>query len=278
VPIDDLGLDGPMMVIGRETALPSGRVGLLGVTPAGDIVVVEFKTGSENSDYRHALAQLLDFGVDLWRMDPEAFETTVTVSYLATRHCPATDLARDAPSLREAARRTWPHLDDEALDGFERRVAARLDDGGFHFVLAAQRITRNSRSPIEYLQQTHATGSWIGRQGHSQNRTVRCQVTAAPRSAPTLRFQRFRRNGPRPQEVTVGFCGGGGEAQSRMPVPRCDMPLTVQPDSVEAFGSVFGKRPSKRWLGCQGGTSELAAGQYAADSSRAPDRFARTGS
>jgi hypothetical protein len=160
VPIDDLGLDGPMMVVGRETALPSGRVDLLGVTPAGDILVVEFKTGPENPDYRHALAQLLDYGADLWRMDAEVFETTVTVSYLATKHCPANDPARDAPSLREAARRTWPHLDDEALDGFERRVAARLDDGGFHFVLAAQRITRNSRSTIEYLQQTHATGSF----------------------------------------------------------------------------------------------------------------------
>jgi hypothetical protein len=130
------------------------------VTPAGDILVVEFKTGPDNPDYRHALAQLLDYGADLWRMDPEVFETTVTVSYLATKHCPATDPARDAPSLREAARRTWPHLDDEALDAFERRVAARLDDGGFHFVLAAQRITRNSRTTIEYLQQTHATGSF----------------------------------------------------------------------------------------------------------------------
>jgi hypothetical protein len=160
VPVDDLGLDGPMMVVGRETALPSGRVDLLGLTPAGDVLVIEFKTGPNNPDYRHALAQLLDYGADLWRMDLEEFDTTVTMSYLQTKHCPASDPARDSPSLREAAHRTWPNLLDDQLDAFEQRIAARLADGGFHFVLVAQRITNNARSTIEYLQQTHATGSF----------------------------------------------------------------------------------------------------------------------
>lgn len=160
IPVDDLGLDGPMMVVGRETALPSGRVDLLGVTPAGDILVIEFKTGPNNPDYRHALAQLLDYGADLWQMDPAEFDTNACVSYLRTEHCPADDPARDARSLREAARLTWPHLEEGELDAFEHRIAERLNDGGFHFVLAAQRITRNSRSTIEYLQQTHATGSF----------------------------------------------------------------------------------------------------------------------
>jgi hypothetical protein len=160
IPVDDLGLDGPMMVIGRETALPSGRVDLLGVTPAGDILVIEFKTGPNNPDYRHALAQLLDYGSDLWRMAFEEFDTTVTVSYLQTKYCAASDPAHDAPSLREAAHRTWPELADDQLDSFEQRITARLADGGFHFVLVAQRITNNSRSTIEYLQQVHATGSF----------------------------------------------------------------------------------------------------------------------
>ena len=160
VPIDDLGLDGPMMVIGRETALPSGRVDLLGVTPTGDLLIVEFKTGPANPDYRHALAQLLDYGADLWQMDPEEFDTTVTVSYLASKHCPADDPAHGAADLRDAAQRTWPHLEDADLDAFQERIAARLAEGRFHFVLAAQRITRNARSTIEYLQQTHGTASF----------------------------------------------------------------------------------------------------------------------
>jgi hypothetical protein len=82
------------------------------------------------------------------------------VSYLNTAHCPADDPARGAGSLREAARRTWPDLEEAELDALEHRIAARLGDGGFHFVLAAQRITLNSRSTIEYLQQTHSTGSF----------------------------------------------------------------------------------------------------------------------
>jgi hypothetical protein len=36
------------MVVGRETALPSGRVDLLAVTPTGDVLIIEFKTGPQN--------------------------------------------------------------------------------------------------------------------------------------------------------------------------------------------------------------------------------------
>jgi hypothetical protein len=160
IPVDDLGLDGPMMVIGRETALPSGATDLLGITPTGALLVIEFKTGPNNPDYRHALAQLLDYGADLWRMGMDEFDTTVTASYLGTERCPIDDPARGAETVHDAARLTWPHLDKEQLAALTQRVEARLADGGFHFVLVAQRITPNSRSTIEYLHRTHSTGSF----------------------------------------------------------------------------------------------------------------------
>jgi hypothetical protein len=156
IPVDDLGLDGPLMVVGRETALPSGRVDLLTVTPAGDVLIIEFKTGPQNPDYRHALAQLLDYASDLWQMDPGDFATNVVVSYLATRHCPPSDPAHGATTLRDAATRTWPGLDADELDAFENSLARRLSEGRFHLVLAAQRVTRNLRTTIEFLQQSEA--------------------------------------------------------------------------------------------------------------------------
>jgi RecB family endonuclease NucS len=67
IPVEEFGVAGPMMIVGRETTLPSGAVDLVGLTRSGHVVVIEFKTGPQNSDFRHVLAQLLDYGSDLWR-------------------------------------------------------------------------------------------------------------------------------------------------------------------------------------------------------------------
>jgi RecB family endonuclease NucS len=66
LPVDDLGISGPLLVVGREASVASGSIDLVGVVPSGDVVLVEFKTGPQNPDFRHALAQLIDYGSDLW--------------------------------------------------------------------------------------------------------------------------------------------------------------------------------------------------------------------
>jgi RecB family endonuclease NucS len=53
---DDLGLDGDLRVIGRETSLASGSIDLLCLASSGDVVLVEFKTRPHNPDLRHVLA------------------------------------------------------------------------------------------------------------------------------------------------------------------------------------------------------------------------------
>jgi hypothetical protein len=60
LPIEELGLTGPLLVVGRETTLPSGAADLLALAPTGDVVVIEMKTGPQNSDFRAALAQATD--------------------------------------------------------------------------------------------------------------------------------------------------------------------------------------------------------------------------
>ena len=77
IPIEEFGFEDNLMVVGREARLPSGAVDLVGVTRNGNILVMEFKTGPQNSDFRHALAQLLDYGSDLWELDYEEFEISV---------------------------------------------------------------------------------------------------------------------------------------------------------------------------------------------------------
>ena len=63
LPIEEYELPGPLMVVGRETPLPSGSVDLICLTRTGELLLVEFKTGPKNPDFRHTLAQLLDYGL-----------------------------------------------------------------------------------------------------------------------------------------------------------------------------------------------------------------------
>jgi hypothetical protein len=59
LPLEELGLVGPAMVVGRESSLDSGRVDLVLLGNGGDLALVEFKTGPQNPDFRECLAQLL---------------------------------------------------------------------------------------------------------------------------------------------------------------------------------------------------------------------------
>lgn len=154
LPIEELGLTGPLLVIGRETTLPSGAVDLLAVTPAGDLVVIEMKTGPQNSDFRAALAQATDYGADLWQMTFDVFEATVAVRHFASTHCgPA---FRGLRSLAEAAKIAWPQMTDEEEAAFRDRLTSVLAAGEFHFVIVAQRFTQSMMTTVGYLNEVAA--------------------------------------------------------------------------------------------------------------------------
>ena len=87
LPLEEFGLPDPLLVVGRETSLPSGAADLLALAPTGDILVVEMKTGPQNSDFRAALAQATDDGADLWQMTPDVFEATSPARYFASAFC-----------------------------------------------------------------------------------------------------------------------------------------------------------------------------------------------
>jgi hypothetical protein len=59
----------------------------VGLSLSGHLIVVEFKTGTQNSDFRKALAQLLDYGSDLCGMNYEEFESTVATRYFTSPPC-----------------------------------------------------------------------------------------------------------------------------------------------------------------------------------------------
>ena len=148
-----LGLREPLMVVGRETTLASGAVDLLAVTPDGDILIIEFKTGPKNPDFRAALAQLLDYGSDLWQLNINEFEAAVAVRYFQGVHCPPKSPAKGATGLLAAAQATWPAMDETALTRFAERVSDALTRGAFHYLVVAQRFTDPMESTVRYLNQ-----------------------------------------------------------------------------------------------------------------------------
>jgi len=111
IPAEDLGLDGDLLVVGRETTLASAAIDLLCLARSGDLVLVEFKTGPQNPDFRHALAQVVDYGSDLWRLSYEDFDRGVVQRYLSRYQ-----VAGEAPlaDLDEAISHAgWNLSDDE---------------------------------------------------------------------------------------------------------------------------------------------------------------------
>lgn len=159
VPTEDLGLDGELLVVGRETTLASGYIDLLCLSRSGEVVLIEFKTGPQNPDFRHALAQVIDYGSDLWRMSVDEFDRGVVQRYLSGGR--AESRFAGARDLRDAiARLPWT-LTDEELDATVSRLADVLTTGDFHYVVAAQRFTPSMATSLEYLNSTMRFGRFF---------------------------------------------------------------------------------------------------------------------
>ena len=150
LPIEEFDMTGPLMVVGRETTLPSGAVDLVALARSGDLLVIEFKTGPQNTDFRSALAQLLDYGSDLWRMSYDDFERTVATRYFSSERCHDPRL-RGMSSLERAANTTWPDLSEEEKARIRDRLTQQLSKGTFSYVLVAQRFTSTIERTIEYV-------------------------------------------------------------------------------------------------------------------------------
>lgn len=159
IPSDDLGLDGDLLVVGRETTLASGAIDLLLLARSGDLVLVEFKTGPQNPDFRHALAQVIDYGSDLWRLSVEDFDRGVVQRYLAGAH--VVSGFKTANDLSAAIALTDWGLDAEGRAALDARLADVLANGDFTYVVAAQRFTEPMRRSLEYLNATMRFGRFF---------------------------------------------------------------------------------------------------------------------
>jgi hypothetical protein len=150
LPLEELGLSGPAVVVGRESQLESGRIDLVVLGNGGELALVEFKTGPQNSDFRECLAQLIDYGSDLWGLTVEEFDTRVARRYF--------DSDRSSPeltgkSLSEVLAQAWGASSGDAVD-WRQRLSVQLKEGDFHYIAVAQRFTAPVLRTLQYLNAT----------------------------------------------------------------------------------------------------------------------------
>lgn len=148
--LEEFDLEGPLLIVGKEMWLESGAVDLVGLAKGGEIVLIEFKTGPKNPDFRHALAQLLDYGSDLWTKSFDQFEDLAR-RYFSSEHC--TDVKyKNKTSLWDAARCLWHDMHEEEWENTHKdKLAQQLRDGDMTYVLAAQQFTHSMKREIHYM-------------------------------------------------------------------------------------------------------------------------------
>lgn len=155
LPIDEFGMVGPLMVVGRETVLPSGAVDLVALARSGELLIVEFKTGPSNPDFRAVLAQLLDYGSDLWGMSLEQFEQAVAARYFASSYCSSTAFKGES-TLGGAMKTAWSDMTDDEAVALRESLSHQLETGSFHYVAVAQRFTPTVLKTVDYLNASMA--------------------------------------------------------------------------------------------------------------------------
>ena len=148
-PVEEMGLADSIMIVGREAMVPSGYIDLLAIARTGDVLVIEFKTGPGNPDFRHVLAQLFDYGSHLWGMTYGQFEAN-SARFFMSEHCSDPDL-RGKSSLVEAAAAKWSGYSEDESSQFQDRLAWNLSAGSFYYVIAAQDFTPEIGQTVEYL-------------------------------------------------------------------------------------------------------------------------------
>jgi len=161
IPAADLDLRTPLLVVGRETGLgDAGAADLIAVDMTGEVLVVEFKRGPDNPDARRVVAQLLDYGAQMYGMRFEEFDRAVARPYFNSERCHAVELKGN--SLEEAALSLWGRSEEESEEGpaefdvsrFREKLGQRLANGHFTYVVVSTRITDRVRSVLEYLNRT----------------------------------------------------------------------------------------------------------------------------
>ena len=130
-------------ILAREFPVASGFLDAIGVDQDGEIYIIETKC-YQNSDKRHVLAQVLDYGASLWRTYSDTQEF---IAQLQDAVADQFDM-----SLREKLAETF---EVDSWDGDEHlaQVRENVAGGRFHFVVLMNRLDDRLKDLIAFVNQ-----------------------------------------------------------------------------------------------------------------------------
>jgi hypothetical protein len=140
LPTEELGL-GPLVAVANELDLGGGPLDLLAVDGSGRLAIIEFKRGSENSDVRRVIAQVLDYGSTLWRLRYDDLEA----------RCRRCEPGFTDGLAEHVAKRLAELGQPFDIDGFRRGVETSLETGNFVFLYVARDLDPRTRRIMTYL-------------------------------------------------------------------------------------------------------------------------------
>ena len=139
LPFEELGLGVPV-TLANELDLGGGPLDTLAADPSGQLIIIEYKKGSENSDVRKVVAQVLDYGSAMWRKSYSELEAACLRSGM-----PGTLVARMQTQLEKVGHEAFD------ADSFEAGLAKCLDDGTFVFLYVARDLDAKTNRIMTYL-------------------------------------------------------------------------------------------------------------------------------
>lgn len=143
IPLDELGVEGRLHVLGREFPTSNGPVDALATDVDGNVYLIETKL-FKNPDKRQVLAQVLDYGAAIWAGQPTVEQISAGLRVYADRN------KLPVPEARLVA---FLEADEETADGHLENVATALAEGRFTAIVLMDRLTDRLRDLIRFMNE-----------------------------------------------------------------------------------------------------------------------------
>ena len=279
LPSADLGL-GELCPLGTELDFGHGPIDLLCSDPDGQIVIVEFKRGTENPDVRRVVAQVLDYGASLWRVGYDELDRVCTganggLADLVAERCAVLDVPFDPDSFRRTITTTLDSGEfvflyvGRDLDDRTRRIMTYLAEGPrmSFFAVEVDYFRAGSGSPSTLVPRTAFVPSWVAETSASESAAAslaaappafhellrRMDGLAAERGLMTKRGKTGFNYGPRPTGAGAKFVQGvgvystGRGAELNLGVFRDAGRNDLADDILARIAHLTGSTPSPAW-------------------------------
>ncbi|MFN0181731.1 MAG: hypothetical protein ACKVZ0_23225 [Gemmatimonadales bacterium] len=143
IPLDDLGEDSPLHVLGREFPTANGPIDVLATDLSGNTYIIETKL-FKNPDKRQVLAQVLDYGAALWAAEPSVEDLLEGLRRDANHRQAPDPLVRLTEFLDGDAEAVSSHLE---------RLVQALAEGRFTAIVLMDRLDDRLRSLIHFVHE-----------------------------------------------------------------------------------------------------------------------------